>query len=463
MMAVLAGRLSSRNSDIRRRAPGWRHEALAGGVAVSILAAATGAFAGDVVLTEEQFNAIIERNRALENRVEQLEDKVQENDRNLEAIQGEQGRINEQIDAVKDEIPDERKLTHSGRSGVRLTLSGQVNRAVMFVDSGDEDGADEGRNVFMVDNDNSSSRFRLTAVAPLGSEHELGAQIEMEIQSNPSNRVAQDQDGDISNPSLDERKIEVWWQNPWFKLWLGQGSMASDGTAEKDLSSTSIVGSVNVDDIGSRIRFRMPNGMLTGKDIGDFFDDFDGLSRRDRVRIDTPKWHGTYLSTSYANGGDYDVALHHGYKYPVLGGLKVAAGASYFWNGGTGSPASHFQGAAVSASALHEESGLNLTFSYGEQWLETPNRDRSYYYVKGGIYRQFFDIGKTAFAVEYYHSEDFSAEGDEAHMIGAALVQHIDETATEIYAGIRNHSVDPADGMDLEDILIGLVGVRQKF
>ena len=453
----------------------WRVRLLAGGVAFGALAAASSAWAGSVVLSEEQFNAIMERNRALEGRVEQLEGQVQDNGQNLQIIQGQQQRVNEQIDAVKDEIPDERKLTHSGKSGVKLTLSGQVNRAVMFTDVGEEDGNDEGRNVFVVDNDNSSSRFKLKGVAPLGDGHEFGAQIEMEVQSNPSNEVESTDDGDVGpgggsgDVTFEERKIEAWYKNPWFTFWIGQGSMASDGTAESDLSGTAIVGSSDIDDIGSDINFRLPTGAQSAFDVDEFFNNFDGLGRRDRVRLDSPKWHGTQVSTSYANGGDYDIAVHHSYKWPVLGGLKVKAGGSYYWNGGTGSPTGHFEGIAVSASALHEESGLNFTASYGERWFENvsadPNDDRDGYYIylKGGLFRQFFDIGKTAVALEYYHSQDLTGVDREGHMYGGAIVQYIDETATEIYGGVRLLEAEIDGGPELEDMLIGIVGIRQKF
>ena len=52
---------------------------------------------------------------------------------------------------------------------------------------------------------------------------------------------------------------------------IGQGAMASDGTAESDLSGTSIVGSSDVDDIGSDINFRLAGGAQSAFDIDEFY------------------------------------------------------------------------------------------------------------------------------------------------------------------------------------------------
>ena len=59
----------------------------------------------------------------------------------------------------------------SSGGDVSLTLSGQVNRALLWAD----DGANS--RVFHVDNDNSSTRFRLVGNGSLNQNVDVGAQI----------------------------------------------------------------------------------------------------------------------------------------------------------------------------------------------------------------------------------------------------------------------------------------------
>ena len=64
--------------------------------------------------------------------------------------------------------------------------------------------------------------------------------LEAEYQPLPSNTVSQFDDlPDWDFPATNIRKAEVAFANEHFgKLWLGQGSMASDGSAEVDNSGT---------------------------------------------------------------------------------------------------------------------------------------------------------------------------------------------------------------------------------
>ena len=68
-----------------------------------------------------------------------------------------------------------------GVKGVNLKISGQVNRAVAFVNDGND------KSVFnYVDNDASSTRVRWDADAPVSATTEVGTRLEVEMESNSS-------------------------------------------------------------------------------------------------------------------------------------------------------------------------------------------------------------------------------------------------------------------------------------
>ena len=88
------------------------------------------------------------------------------------------------------------------------------------------------------------------------------------------------------------RKLEVIIDTPRHgRFWLGQGSMASDGSAENDLSGTSVAGYSAVGSIAGGQFFRFPDGQLSEARVFGGFRNFDAL-RKLRVRYDTPSFHG---------------------------------------------------------------------------------------------------------------------------------------------------------------------------
>lgn len=73
-----------------------------------------------------------------------------------------------------------------------------------------------------------------------------------------------------------------------------------------------------------------------------------------------------------------------------------------------------------------------------------------------------FSWGDTSIAVDYARTEDLVQDGDEFDSVGGLFVQNFDKVATELYLGIRNHSLD-RDGADFDDVFAVLVGGRVKF
>jgi hypothetical protein len=82
--------------------------------------------------------------------------------------------------------------------------------------------------------------------------------------------------------------------------------------------------------------------------------------------------------------------------------------------------------------------------------------------VKLGYQHQFFDIGSTAFSVDYYFGNDVAAAGSDSASVGLAAVQNIDDYNLQLWALWRNHHFeDDADDYDDGQAVFG--GAIFKF
>jgi len=338
--------------------------------------------------------------------------------------------------------------------GTVVRVSGQINMGVLYYD----DGVDGYTN--FVDNDNSSSRIRFQ-VFMTGDEWKMESTLEAEYQPLASNVVSQlNDEPNWDFPSTNIRKAEIAFSNDRFgKLWLGQGSMASDGTAEVDNSGTAIISYSSIADTAGGFFFRNSASALSDITVGSAFSNFDGLGRKLRVRYDTPTFHGFGLRTSYgedalAEKQDalYDVAATYSGDFDAI---DLDAAIGYAWNTETDT-----ETISGSISGLHKPTGISLTLAAAHEF--TDGIEGRYGYVKLGYQREFFDIGATAFSVDYYFGSDIAAAGSDSTTVGLAAVQNIDAYNLQLWALWRNYSYDDdADEYDDGQAVFG--GALFKF
>ncbi len=373
----------------------------------------------------------------------------------LEARQTETAQKAEEARKAAERLPlaAPQRMVTSGKDDVSLAVSGQVNRAVLYVNDGDRD------RIFQVDNDNSSTRVRWVGNARLTDDFSAGALVEVQFESNTSAAIDIDQDGEVGANNFTERHLTLWLDSKRLgRLWLGQGDTASNATSEVDLSGTAVIAYSGIEDLAGGISFKNAATQAKLARINQAYSQFDGLSRRDRIRYDTPTFAGFKASSSFIQGDAWDVALRYSADYPAVG-TKVAAAIAYV----EGAQRFDFNHLAGSFSALHS-SGLNLTFAAGTRDLDAraTGDDPFTYYIKGGYQFKPFDFGKTALAVDYGETDDLAANGDEFTTWGVFAVQNINRLGTELYAGYRNHDLDrPGVGVDDIDVVVG--GARVKF
>lgn len=312
----------------------------------------------------------------------------------------------------------------SGRPGITLSLTGQINQAINLADDGDTTKG------YFVDNATSGSRVRIEADATAG-ERNVGGILELGFSPNNSYDVDQEDEAPADD-FINVRRADIYVRNDARgRLSFGQGSAAADDTAEYDLS---LVGGPimysGVADIVGGLRFTDGDN-LTDVTVGDAFFNFDG-GRFGRIRYDTPMVGPFQLSVSAGSDQRYDAALTFGGDYgdwsgvdagdfTMLGAVAIRdpSDDAYDWV------------ATGSFSALHNPTGLNLTLSGG--YGGGAGGDEPFnLYGKLGWDTDLIRFGKTGFGIDYTYAENVSDDGDEAQSFGLAVVQLIEQFGVEL-------------------------------
>ncbi len=382
--------------------------------------------------------------------LESLQEQVNELKKTATEAQTEAKEAKSVAEEVKTTVvaPIEKGVT-SGQERVKLAISGQVHRAVNVAEDGKNTKA------YFVDNDASNTRVRFIGTAKATEDLTAGTRIEVAIAPNESSEVSQD--NEESGDFFDQRWAEVSLDSKRFgKVSLGKGDTASNNAAEVDLSRTDIVQYSSIADVAGGLQFRQTNGdTLTGVSVSDAFNNLDGLSRRSRLRYDTPTFNGFHLAGSLVSDQRYDASLWwggQGYGFKAAGAAAVAY---------PNQDDTDFQYSA-SFSLLHEDTGLNLTLSSGLRQRDDQG-DQENLYAKVGWLTTLFSFGETGFGVDYTRSMNLPTGRDDGYSVGAAAVQHFDEYGTEIYLQYRHHSLDRDVDPSVQDINVGTIGARVKF
>lgn len=339
----------------------------------------------------------------------------------------------------------------SGTDKVSVSLYGQADRAVLYVDDSNQTGT------FNVDNDASSSRVGIKAKV---SKEDLtvGARWEIEYESDSSAKVnfGDTQQGDRTN----HRQMNFYFDKKGLgKITMGHGDTASNGTSEVDLSSTTLVGGADVTPMAASFEFYDNRAKASsGIAIGDVYNHLDGASRKDMIRYDTPSFGGVKISTGYYQDDDdpiHDFALRYSGK---MGATKMAAAVSYV-KINTTSKDDQMSG----SFSILMPMGLNFTVATGTLQYMDPARDETAFtYGKIGYIAKITEIGPTAFSFDYGTYDAAAQNQDEASAYGLQLVQKLSDYSTELYIGYRTYQLDrPTE--DYADIMAVMGGARIKF
>ncbi len=348
----------------------------------------------------------------------------------------------------------EKPAVTAGTPNAKVQLYGQIDRGVLVVDDGEKTRG------YQVDNDSSSTRLGVLGAANPGGAFEIGTRLEVQFEANSSSVINQIDNTDVGPDNFTKRWLDLYLKHERFgKLFVGYGETASDGTSEVDFSGTALVGYSSVSDVGGG--FYWYDSSLGELDldstIGDVFSNMDGLSRKNRIRYDSPSFYGLMAATSWINNGGGDIALKYASE---IGRFKLAAQAAYANPDGTSDTLDNQYNA--SASILHD-SGLNFTLAGGlQEYKGDRSDDGTFFYGKLGYRLDLCPLGITAFSIDGGLYDDIQQDGDEGRTFGAQMVQNFTDWATEFYLGYRLFKLD-RDAADYDNFNTLMTGFRVKF
>ncbi len=413
--------------------------------------------------SQQEITVLKEQLKVLMQRIETLEKNQKVTQAGLSAPQE---KITNVSDLPKPTAPLQ---VISGNNKVQLTLSGQINRLVSFDSNG------KNSQVSHKDNSFSSTRLNFTGKGALNDETTVSGVLEVEIRSDASSTR---DIGTASDPSssvfLRERRIEAIFDHKRYgKLWLGQGPMASDSTSEVDYSGTDVItsGSEIQDQAGGIKFFNKRTQQKDARTIGAVYDNYGQTFRQDRVRYDTPNFNGFVFGASHATRDIVDASLKYAGEYEKT---KFGAAVAVAKNPFTGATRKGWEQYNGSASILFSN-GLSLMGASGHRKFKDKGRNPGkYWYGKVGYQFNYFDVGKTAFAIDYAWSKsiaddpsftltDFNIINTERfNSYGLVAVQSLDSAATEVYAAARTHQLK-RQGDWFSRIFSFVAGVRVKL
>jgi hypothetical protein len=404
----------------------------------------------------------------------------------------------------------EATTARKGNRRVSLTISGQVNTAVMAWDQGVDDA------IFIVDNGVSRSGFNFDGSAKINPNLTAGFQMVIGLATGArSHQTTQvDDDGGAATDGTLGVELANWYlrHDRLGEVRLGRINSASSGTTLVDLGGVGVIANANAQ-LWAGNFFVTSGGAIVNNDVrwssmmGGSTVGINGLSRQNAISYTTPTMHGFSLQAAWGeqdavDDGMWDVALRYAGEFA---GFRVAAAVSYGKNAGNttdaedptagttlpifgnGADIRKWQG---SASVLHVATGLFLTGAFVNQSYNgtspgelnfgvagTNRPDTDMFYVLGGITRNWTGLGNTAIYGEYGRFEggldgiiaglvEFSST--EVDFWGIGVVQHIDAAAMEMYLSYRNYSnsfVDAAGPTTVngDDLSVVMGGARIRF
>ena len=358
------------------------------------------------------------------------------------------------------------KNIQSGNSRVKVTIYGQVNRAIRFANTGDN------TEITSVDNDGSSSRLGFRAVGKANPNLTIGALHELEWQENARSGTNAGSDGKAGHPGgtgrVRARHVDLWLDHKNLgKLSMGQGSIAGDAGGLYDLSGVGYVygfaGANGTDGTKADASVgRLATGgsastvatglagttdtvSVRGKARGFRPFNFFG-ARENRIRYDTPSLMGARVSLSYNENKGWSAGLTYAGAPPGVKNFTALFAAGYRDNDGAKTAW------ALSGGIKHNSSGFNVNGSYdtdGEE--DADGYQNSQWGVTLGWSGKINDNGATAIGVGFNRSSD-GAEGS-ATQYWLAINQSIDAAAADVYAGVSfdsgsvTHDVSVAESL----------------
>jgi hypothetical protein len=383
----------------------------------------------------------------------------------------------------------EATTARKGNRKVSLTVSGQVNEALIFWDDGVES------NAYVVSNNNGRTRFRFVGDAKINADWSAGYLLEIGVRyANSGNRHqgTNRAGGDLNQIDI---RHSAWWieSKQLGRLWVGETSTASDGITEINLANVIIGGADPSAWQGGFFLRRSDTNTLTARTWNEVTPSQAGAwnagegDRNNIVRYVSPTIAGFIFSAAWGEDDFWDVALRYAGEFS---GFRIAAGIGYreirdnVGKSGADGPAcadrdsgnplvsaTDCNSLGVSASIMHVPTGLFVSGAWGR--IEDDNRrlvfgyavndTDEFWFIQAGIEQRWTPLGRTTIYGEY---GDYSAgagittvggvqdvsslgvaggvrmSGADTEMWGIGINQEISAAAMDLYIAYRHFDVD---------------------
>jgi len=385
-------------------------------------------------------------------------------------------------------------VRHANRR-VTLTLSGQVNSAVMWWDNGEES------DVYVIDNDEASTRLRIAGSGQI--THGVTASLTIEVDFLGNGTAENDQD-DLAGFNVRRGSWAIS-SDRLGTLSVGQDSMASDGAFETSFANSwvaSVGYGLSTTNMGTFQVFNTVNQTYTGITWFAVGSDQDS-SRRNRVRYDSPTLAGFTFSAAWGEDDEWDTALRYSNEW---NGLRVAASVSYHedmddngdrvtnngivdcdGNGnsngtGLGNDCLHADTYGGSIAFMHVPSGIHVQGGYSVREFDrfTFNdaggnsitlRDLEHWWIAAGIQFRANSLGMSEVAVQYIENEgnNWSTVDANGNVMndaidytgyGIAFTQNIDAVGGTAYISYNRHE---AEASAIANAINGGVALDAEF
>ena len=367
-------------------------------------------------------------------------------------------------------------VVHSQKK-VKIKLYGQVARQFGFVGDGESVTFKQGAN------GNTSTRMGIDGRGKVTNDISLRTRMEFQVQSGDTGGGTQFVNQGGSSSRFVVRHLDVIMSSKKFgAVWMGRGDSSSNGTSEINLAGmdTARLGGAVHNTIGEYMVMdknssAIPQAVAT---VDRFFNSFDGASRQNRLRYDTPTFFGFKGSVSLIDKHNFDSAVRYKGK---IAGTELAAGVGFCHTRGSqsagssacfGNSAGTIQGVSqVNGSVSFKTPiGLGATFSGGTAWRDlagaghTTTSNNPWNISPSIFYTgKFSELGSTTFEYAFAHSEDVRAPGDEGNGHAVTALQRIDSIGGDYFVTFRYVDVETATNNNIDPLWFVGGGFRQRF
>jgi len=422
----------------------------------------------------------------------------------------------------------EATTARKGTRKVSLTISGQISQQLMYWDDGNTS------DIYVNGPGASNSRWRLTGSAKISPEVTAGFLYELEAYA--SNQTVDQSNGgdDKGSRTATLREAMAWVEHSRLgRVSIGHGSTAANNAILVDLSGKGMAAPNYIALVSSGMRLfsrtldnLTGNGYLATGTWGSFIEGGSGdwLNERvEHIQYRTPTIAGFSLGASFGEDNYWDAALRYAGEF---NGVRIAGALGYSvrseYNGAaeaftcTTQCEKKLEQLAGSLSIRHMPTGLFFTGAAGTRDMRkqdavatgvdvdfnffgddsitfqrgnSRNFESNFFYLSGGVARNFFGLGDTVLYGEYSEWKgiaqdvNFSASlgefgpfetvtvngfGEKADKVvhwGVGVVQHVDAAAMEFWLAYKNYSMSGPmqDLAQFEDLHLITAGTRIRF